>query len=95
MRTLKSIYPDYEGRVTILGVEQDPTEGASKIREFAGKNGYTWEMATFDADIVLEYRILQQSSKVAINANGVITYRGGYGNLSPSKWREVLDEVAG
>ena len=81
--------------MTILGVEQDPTEGASKIREFAGKNGYMWEMAVFDADIVLEYRILQQSSKVAINANGVITYRGGYGSLSPTKWREVLDEVAG
>ncbi len=95
MRTLKSIYPDYEGRVTILGVEQDPTESASKIREYAEKNGYPWEMATFDADIVLEYRILQQASKVAINANGVITYRGGKGNLSSSKWREVLDEVAG
>lgn len=55
-----------------------------------------FELAPYENDILPAYNIISQSSKVAIDGNGVITYRGGYSRtLSERDWREVLDEVAG
>ena len=95
MQTLKSVYEDYEDRVTILGIGTDPSEGEGDVRSYSNRHGYPWEMAPYNGNVLLEYRITSQSSKVVIDGNGVITYRGGYGSLSSREWREALDEVAG
>ena len=93
MRTLKSVYPDYADRVELIGVGTDPSEGATTVRGFAAREGYTWDMAPFESSIVVDYRILSQSSKVAINGDGVITYRSGYGSLSPRDWRNIFEDL--
>ena len=97
MRNLKDVYPDYEGRVAILGIDWDPGESEGRIRQYAEGRGYPWDMAAHVGDVLIDYGIFQQAAAVAINGDGVITYRKGYfgGSLSERDWREVLDEVAG
>ena len=93
MRTLKSVYPDYADRVEFIGVGTDPTEDAVDVRGYADRQGYTWDMAPFESSIVADFRILSQSSKVAINGDGVITYRSGYGSLSANDWRNIFEDL--
>jgi hypothetical protein len=38
---------------------------------------------------------LQQSTKIAIDGNGVITYRDGFGRGDLDKWRKALEHLAG
>ena len=96
MRALREIYPDYEGRVAILGIGQDPSENAGDIERFTRALDLPFDLAPYENDILPDYNIIQQSSKVAVDSNGVITYRAGYSNtLSERDWREVLDGVAG
>ena len=40
------------------------------------------------------YRIITQSTKVAIGGDGVITFRAGYGKASDDTWVEVFEELA-
>ena len=96
MRALRNLYRDYEGRVAILGIGQDPSEDANDVARYANRLDLPFELAPYENDILPAYNIISQSSKVAIDGNGVITYRGGYSRtLSEHDWREVLDEVAG
>ncbi len=95
MRTLKNVYPDYADRVLFIGIGQDPSESARDVREYAEDNGYPWGMAPYDGSVILDYRVIQQSSKVAVNGAGVITFRDGYGKLSTGEWRDVFEELIG
>ena len=82
--------------MAILGIGQDPSERAGEIASFARERNLTFDLAPYENDILPAYNVISQSSKVAIDANGVITYRGGYSNtLSERDWRNVLDEAAG
>ena len=93
MRTLKDVYPDYADRVEFIGVGTDPGESAADVRRFSNAQGYPWDMAPWEPSIGADYRILSQSSKVAINGNGVITYRSGYGSLSSRDWRNIFEDL--
>jgi hypothetical protein len=37
--------------------------------------------------------VLQQSTKIAIDGNGVITYRDGFGRGDLNKWRNTLEDL--
>ncbi len=95
MRNLKEVYEDYEDDVAILGIDQDPSESESTIRRYVQSQGYTWDMAAYVGEVVFGYGIIQQAAAVAIDGNGVITYRKGYrdGTISARQWREILDDV--
>ena len=89
------VYPEYDGDVTVLGIDQDPSEDENLIRRYAGQQGYQWEMAGYVGSVLRDYNIVRQAATVAIDGDGVITYRKGYfdGSLSKDDWREVLNEV--
>ncbi|MEC9238974.1 MAG: hypothetical protein VX654_12765 [Chloroflexota bacterium] len=39
-------------------------------------------------------RVLQQSTKIALDHQGIITYRAGYADGGAHKWREVFSDLA-
>ncbi|MBM3925139.1 MAG: hypothetical protein FJ320_04010 [SAR202 cluster bacterium] len=88
------MYSQYQDKVSVLAIDTDPSESESKIREFRDANGYSWPMATTHRDVVRDYNITVQSSKVAVDHQGVIAFRSGYGTQSEGKWREWFEELA-
>ena len=38
--------------------------------------------------------VVQQSTKIAFNENGLIIYRKGYGEGSISEWEEVMNKLS-
>ena len=50
-------------------------------------------MAEIDHKILKDLKALQQSTKIALDHQGVITYRAGYSDGGVDKWRQVFDEL--
>ena len=50
-------------------------------------------MAEIDPRILKELKVLQQSTKIALDHQGVITYRAGYANGGADKWRQVFTDL--
>ena len=43
--------------------------------------------------MISDFNVTRQSTKVAIDANGVIVYRAGIGQGGPSEWERVFKEL--
>lgn len=87
------MYEDYDDRVAVIGISTDTSESRSEVRDYITGFNDAWAASRYNADAYLAYRITSQSTEIVIDGNGVITHRGGYGSISTSKWREILDEV--
>ncbi len=93
MRTIKDVYPDFQDDVAFIAVDVDPSESAETIDGYAAQQGYTWDMAIHHADVMSDFGISRQPSKVLIDGNGIITLRGTPGSSSANTWREALEAV--
>ena len=71
----------------------DPTE-ESKVAGFHEDNEFTWLTSPGDPTMLVQYGIRAQSSKVALDHNGVIFYKAGYGSTGEAQWRQLFEELA-
>ena len=55
---------------------------------------HPWPVAVAPPGMLPAYRVISQSTKVAIGGDGIITFRAGYGALPVATWAEVLEELA-
>ena len=94
MRTLKKLYLQYGDAVAVLAIDTDPTESPERIRRFREENDYPWPMVAADLETIVTYRVLVQSTKVAVDRQGIIRFREGYGTKSESWWEQVLSDLA-
>ena len=58
------------------------------------EEGYLWPIAEIDTDVLKGLRVLQQSTKIALDHQRIITYRAGYADGGAYKWREVFSDLA-
>ena len=75
-------------------VGSDPTQTVELLERDRQKQGYPWPMAGISSSGLRDLRVLQQSTKIAIDGNGVITYRDGFGQGDLDKWRNALEDLA-
>ena len=60
------------------------------------KNGYPWPVAIAvnESQALADLNVAYQSTKIAFNSQGVITYREGFGGGSADVWRQVFSDLA-
>jgi hypothetical protein len=92
---MKEVYPDYSDRVDFYAVGSDPGESLERLEDYRQGQGYPWPVAVGEGELLRDLEVLVQSTKIAFDANGVITYRSGYGQGGPEEWRQVFEELAG
>ena len=81
MRTLNPIIANYADRVDFYLVSFSET--AAALDGYIAENGYANMTATQPVGSMLrDLKIVSQSSMLALDANGVITFRKGYGGRS-------------
>lgn len=61
--------------------------------DYKKAQGYPWPVAVAPTGMLPPYNITTQSTKVAINSTGVITFREGYGVKGVEVWRKVFEEL--
>ena len=78
LRTLNPIVAEYAGQVDFYLVAFN--ESAATLEEYAAGRGYTDMTATQPVGSMLaDLKIISQSSMLAVDSAGVITFRKGYG----------------
>ena len=92
MRSLTEIYPPLKDKVELYAVAFN--EPLSDLQSYQNESGHAGTVARAVGNMVRDFRVTQQSTKVAIDGNGVITYRSGYGRGSAAEWAAVLQELA-
>ena len=92
MRGLTEIYPPFKDKVDLYAVAFN--ESLSDLQGYQNESGHAGTVARAAGNMVRNFRVTQQSTKVAIDANGVITYRSGFGRGGPAEWAAVLQELA-
>ncbi len=90
---MKEIYPEFADEVDFYAIGQSQFENIEKLESYAKKEGYPWPVAEIDPRILKELKVLQQSTKIALDHQGVITYRAGYANGGADKWRQVFTDL--
>ncbi len=91
---LKDVYPEYQDSVDFYGIGIDPTEGLGTLVSYRDGQDYPWPVAKAPAAMLPEYNVLRQPAKLAIDADGVIAYRGGYSVESAEKWQQVFRDLS-
>ena len=94
LKKLHTIYPDYIGKVTFFSVGIDPTETLIDLNSQREQGGYAWDISVAGVGMLSSLNVVQQSTKIAFNENGLIIYRKGYGEGSISEWEEVMNKLS-
>ena len=96
MRRLKEIYPEFAAKVAFyavgahFGIEED----IETLAMYAEKRGYPWPVATTSFRMLADFNITLHSTKIALDSEGKIIYRGELGRGNDEEWRQVLAELA-
>lgn len=83
---LKEIYPEFTDDVVFIPVGVDPTESISDLIKHKDQNGHPWTIAKPLDQMIADLKVTSQSTKIAFNSSGIITYRDGYGKGSKEIW---------
>lgn len=90
---MKDLWPEYADRVDFYAIGQSLFESLERLESYAQKEGYPWPVAEIDPKILKDLKVLQQSTKIALDHQGVITYRDGYADGGVDKWRQVFEDL--
>lgn len=77
-----------------IAIGVDPTEGPDTLRQYRDRQGYPWQHYQWAPEALKAYDITIQSTKLAVDGDGVVIFRGGYGVNSAEVWRRVFQELA-
>ena len=71
-------------------------DNLDRLENHRAKNGYPWPVAIAvnESKALADLNVAYQSTKIAFDSQGVITYRDGFGGGSPDTWRQVLSDLA-
>ncbi|MDP7588142.1 MAG: hypothetical protein FI737_01675 [SAR202 cluster bacterium] len=90
---MKDVYPEFADNVDFYAIGQSPFESIDQLESYRINESYPWPVAEVDPNILRSLRVLQQSTKIALDHQGIITYRGGYADGGADKWRKVFSNL--
>ncbi len=90
---MKDVYPEFADKVDFYAIGQSPFESIDQLESYRIKEGYPWPIAEIDPNILRSLRVLQQSTKIVLDHQGIITYRAGYADGGADKWRTVFSAL--
>ena len=91
---LKDVYPEYQDSVDFYALGIDPTEELSTLVGYRDGQGYPWPVSKAPAAMLPQYNVLGQPTKLAVDGNGIIVFREGYGVEPAETWRQLFRELS-
>ncbi|HAL47102.1 MAG: hypothetical protein FI707_10970 [SAR202 cluster bacterium] len=91
---MKEIWPDYADRVEFYAVGTDPSEDIDELETYRVEQGYPWPVAKAGDGMLARFRVLQQSTKIAFDAQGTVIYRDTFGRGDDDTWTQVFEDLA-
>lgn len=96
MQRLQAIYPDYAPEVAFyaVGVHPGIVEDLAALERYRRERGQPWPVAVAPRQLLADLNVTIQSTKIAFDGQGTITYREGMGQGNAAAWREVFAALA-
>lgn len=93
---MKEIYPDYAEQVKFyaVGTLFGASESLESLESYREAKGHPWPIATTPSDDMAVLGVTTQSTKIAFNSQGIITYRDGMGAGDDEEWSGVFMDLA-
>jgi len=88
---LKEIYPEFTDDVVFISIGVDPTESMSELVKYKDQNGHPRPVAKPLDQMIADLKVTSQSTKIAFNSDGIITYRDGYGKGNREIWAKWME----
>ena len=81
--------------MAFYAVGTDPSETLEDLEQQRQREGFPWPVAEPQGSMLRDFEVLVQSTKVAIDSQGVIIYRDGFGEGGDDDWRKAFQDLAG
>ena len=91
---MKDIQPRFASEVAFLAVNVGNGQDLKEVHEFGQEQDYPWSVGQADRETLKTLNVIVQSTKIAINADGVIVYRAGYGKGTSRDWTSVFEMLS-
>ena len=88
---LKEVYPKFTDDIVFISIGVDPTESMSELVKYKDQNGHPWPVAKPLDQMIADLKVTSQSTKIAFNSAGIITYRDGYGKGNREIWAKWME----
>ena len=88
---LKEVYPEFTDDIVFISVGVDPTETMSELVKYKERHSHPWTVAKPLGQMIADLKVTSQSTKIAFNSAGVITYRDGYGKGNREVWAKWME----
>ena len=95
MQHIKEIQPRFATDVTFVPVDIGSGWDLKELQLFAQEKDYPWLVGLADRKVLEAFDVKVQSTKIAIDADGVIIYRAGYGKGTNEEWISVFEKLSG
>ncbi len=91
---LSKVYKDYEGKVSIIAIDLDLSEGKDLITKYKQKYPELQSVmfAPGTDDILTKYQVIRTTTKFAIGKDEKILY-AGFGAFDEEQWKILLDAI--
>ena len=93
LQRMKKIQPRFATEVAFVAVDIGYNQNLMAIRAFAEEQGYPWDVGHTDTQVLKLLDVQVQSTKIAVDADGVIIYRAGYGEGDDTDWLVVFERL--
>ena len=90
---MKEIQPQFAEAVAFVAIDIGYSD-LKELHAFAQEQGYPWATGLGDQELLQAFRVKVQSTKIAIDMDGVIVYRAGFGKGTNEEWISVFEILA-
>ena len=87
---MKDLYPEFADRVDFYAIGESPLESIELLESYRKQEGYPWPVAEIEPEVLKDLQVLQRSTKIALDHQGIIAYRAGYSRGGANEWRQVF-----
>ncbi len=94
MRSLTDIYPKYADHVDMYAVSLDRESSPDEILDFGEGLGLTFPIVFSGVHMVPNFNVKQQATKVVLDEQGIVVYRGDMGAGNAQEYESILAELA-
>ena len=74
-------------------VGASPGQTVNVLEKDRENEGYPWPVAEIAGNGLRDLEVIAQSTKIALDGDGVITYRDSFGQGGPATWQQVLEDL--
>ena len=91
---MKDIQPRFASTVAFFAVDVGGQKDLKELHAFGQEQDYPWPVGRADRETLKTLSVMVQSTKIAIDIDGVIVYRAGFGKGTNEEWISVFEILA-